>query len=166
VTKSEISKLLGMIGAAFPAMRPATEEMVEVWHSLIGDIPVNIAIEAVKRCLIKSRFVPTIAEIREAYATVAFPELLSADEALAEVNAAINRHGNSAEVCKSVSPLSAHVVRQIGLWDMCFSDNTAAINADFRRLYTTLAEKEKNARLQPGYKAHALLTKGTEQTED
>lgn len=166
MTKADVAKLLGMISAAFPTMRPPTEEMVEVWHALIGDIPINVGIEAVKRCLMQSRFTPTVAEIREAYAKVAFPDLLSADEALAEVNTAINRHGNSAEVCKSVSPLSAHVVRQIGLWDMCFSDNTAAINADFRRLYTTLAEKEKNARLQPGYKAHALLTKGTEQTED
>ena len=160
MTKADVAKLLGMISAAFPTMRPPTEEMVEVWHALIGDIPINVGIEAVKRCLMQSRFTPTVAEIREAYAKVAFPDLLSADEAMAEVNAAISAHGNSIEVYKSVSPLAAHVVRQIGLWDLCYSDNPAATNADFRRLYTSLAEKEKTARLQPGYKALEVLKIG------
>lgn len=140
-----------MIASAYPSMKAPSQQMIDVWHRALGDITLEKATEAYDVCIFRHSYPPSIADFRRAYTEIAFPPLLSPDEALAEVNQAVRQHGNSSEVYKIISPLSAKVLSMIGLWDFNRAENRVAISSEFRKLYESLASRIKEDRLKPGY---------------
>lgn len=69
MTPSQSARLVAAISAAFPG-RTITKETVSVYASLMTDLDYDLAEQAVRDCLMTSKFPPTVAEIREAYGFV------------------------------------------------------------------------------------------------
>jgi len=66
VTRDNIKKIFALMILAYPSMSEMTTEKIDIWHELLSDIDFEAAEKAVKEHIKTSRFVPTIAEIREA----------------------------------------------------------------------------------------------------
>lgn len=66
MTRDNIKKIFALMILAYPSMSEMTTEKIDIWHELLSDIDFEAAEKAVKEHIKTSRFVPTIAEIREA----------------------------------------------------------------------------------------------------
>ena len=62
--KTEIAKLVGIMAAAFPHAQ-VTEATVEVYVSMLQDLPLDLVTISVQQCMAESEFLPTIARIRD-----------------------------------------------------------------------------------------------------
>jgi len=70
-------------------MRPTAN----LWSEMLSDIPFDIAKAALIKVLATARFWPTVAEIREAAASIANPGILTPAEAWGQVIKAVQEFG-------------------------------------------------------------------------
>ena len=66
--RDDVKKIFALMILAYPSMSEITTEKIDIWHELLEDIDFEAAKKAVKEHIKTSRFIPTIAEIREAVA--------------------------------------------------------------------------------------------------
>ena len=66
MTREDVKKLFEPMILAYPSMPEMSSQKIDLWHELLNDIDFEAAKKAVKEHIKTSRFVPTIAEIREA----------------------------------------------------------------------------------------------------
>ena len=66
MNKEETAKLLKYIVVAYPNFPALTVEAVGIWHEMLSDLDFTLTMKAVKAHVKVSRFIPSIAEIREA----------------------------------------------------------------------------------------------------
>jgi len=92
VTKLEVAKLVGVLIASFPSSK-ATPETSVVYERMLADLDYHAANAAVERLLATAKFMPTIAEIREATLTVFAGEIRPGGEAWGAVLRAIGSYG-------------------------------------------------------------------------
>lgn len=148
-TPRDIADLLEIVAVAYPTatLSPRT---AAVWSEMLGDIPADVLVPAVKRLLVESRFCPSIAEVRSAALDVREAEQPSAAEGWGEVIREIGRVGRFGS--PRLSSLAAAALRCIGTWrDLCSSelDVMAAHRARFIQAYEGLARRERSTRLLP-----------------
>ena len=62
--RDTVIKGLKVLGTIFQE-RSVSEEFVAIYQELLEDLPDEVLIKAVRECLLRCRFYPTIAEIRE-----------------------------------------------------------------------------------------------------
>lgn len=117
---TESQKVVGMLLAAFPAAR-ITEPTVRLYERMLGDLDFELATNAVTRLVCTSKFMPTIAEIREAAADLSVGPARSGLEAWGDVMLAIRRVGHYG-VPKFEDPLVAECVRIMGWRYLCIGD--------------------------------------------
>lgn len=151
MTKTETSKLLAVLAAAYPRFEP-DELTLTVWHEMLGDLDYPIASLAVKACMLQNTFPPSISEVRKAAVKLMHPEKLSASEAWEKVNAALDKHGiyGQVEAMESLPPLVARVVRAIGFGKMCLSENLGVERGQYMRMYDEMSGKQDTEMLIPG----------------
>lgn len=99
--KSETATIVTRLMTVYPSFKfgvnPLTgedatlENVVDVWHSIIGDMEYVDADRAVASCINRCKFVPSIAEIREEYDAISYERRKS----MAEVKEYYNRSRNS-----------------------------------------------------------------------
>lgn len=138
----EVTRVFGMLSAAYP-QAGVTAATLAVYVRYLADLDGQILDSAAADCITRSRFFPTVAEIREAAAQVR--ELRygapSPGEAWQEVTAAFREVGNWGTPSWS-HPRIAEAVRQVGGWrNLCLSDNQAADRARFLELYSEAARR-------------------------
>lgn len=63
-TTDTVERLIFRMSAVLPD-RKMLPEAVDIYQELLEDIPDEVLVKAVRECLLKCRFFPTIAEIRE-----------------------------------------------------------------------------------------------------
>ncbi len=152
MTKTETVKLLAVISAAFPNTQ-VTEATVALWHELLGDVDLNLALVAVKKLLLESPYPPTIADIRKRAVEIMTPlkDQVDAAEAWGEVEKAIRLYGyySEAEALASMSPRVAKVVRYIGWREICLSEEPGVVRGQFLKMYQQVAEREQKEKLLP-----------------
>ena len=68
MTDKETAKILQYIVIAYPNFPTLTADTVEIWHEMLSDLDFTAVLRAVKAHVKVSRFIPSIAEIREAVA--------------------------------------------------------------------------------------------------
>lgn len=72
MTEKETVKIITFLANNYTEIKNRTKEekqtMIKVWHECLKDLDYEIVLEAIKKTIMKSKFIPTIAEIRE-YAT-------------------------------------------------------------------------------------------------
>lgn len=142
MTRGEASKLVTLLAAAFPRAGVTTATS-EVYEAMLADLPYPEASEAVARLLRTSRFLPTIAEIREAAVELKRGALRSGAEAWGDVLKQIRRVGHVG-VPKFQDPITAECVRILVWRNLAIEGtNDAADRARFCELYDDLARRDR-----------------------
>jgi len=172
VTVEQSVEILRLIGASYPTQRQRmTREdaraMAAAYTAGLLDLDFERARAAVNRLVKASKWIPTIAEIREAAVDVAHGSRAPGGEAWGQCLKLIRRYGSHRwpgidfEVG---DPVLLATIRALGWLDLCQSDNPHADRARFIELYDQLAQGErKEAAIAPGATSRALPQRTTEQ---
>lgn len=146
MTRDEVKKLLAWAVANFPSMQERDlRPTAELWHKILGDLPYEIAEAALIKVLATAKYFPTVAEIREAAATIALPSLLSPADAWNVLMAAISKYGfyRRQEALASLPPEVRKAVECLGWEVVCHSEEPGIVRAQFMRVYETYLNRAK-----------------------
>lgn len=151
----EIKKLVAVLVASFPSSK-ITLDTVGIYERMLADLEYVVANAAVERLLATAKFLPTIAEIREACAALTVGEKRAGGEAWGDVLDAVGRYGAyrvPALNFRFEDPLVAKCVAALGWRELCLSENQQADRARFIELYDRLATTERVKQLADGLPA-------------
>jgi hypothetical protein len=141
MTRTEIAKLVGVLLVAFPNNK-ANQQTAQVYEEMLQDLDYAKANAAVRRLIATAKFMPTIAEVREACVDVMHGQVRPGGDAWGDVLAAVRRYG----VYRSPvfdDPIVARVVQSLGWVEICNSENAAADRARFIQTYDQLAKAQR-----------------------
>lgn len=171
MTAEQTTTILRMLAAAYPTQRQRMSRddvraMAAVYIAGLADLDADRVRAAVNRLVKASKWIPTIAEIREAAVDVAHGARRPGGDAWGRCLALIRRYGSHRwpgidfEVD---DPLLLATIRALGWYELCASDNPHADRARFIELYDQLAAGErKEAAIAPGATSPALPQRTTE----
>jgi hypothetical protein len=162
MTKDETRRLLLAIQTAYPNYRPKDNEAaVNLWTSVMDDIPLNMAMIALKSYIRtdQSGFAPSIGQLIGMIDLVEHPQTLTASEAWAMVLKAVQ---NGLYGCQEeFDALPADVQRAVGsagqirAWAFCDEEYLGTVaKGSFERTYNAItAKSEKISMLPPNLRA-------------
>lgn len=169
MTKTESAKLVAVMLAAFPHGK-STPQTSEVYERMLADLDYPTANAAVERLLATSRFMPSIAEIREACMDLMHGDRRAGGEAWGECLKAISRWGIYRAPDKDFAfqdPIVSRCVAALGWVNLCNSENQAADRARFIELYDKLAigtRKDQNVNALPAAQRLGALKAANDET--
>ena len=145
-TEKVIVQVMGVLAAAYPSFN-LTRETIAVYQRVLSDVPDELLQGAALDAVSKSRFFPTVAELRDAALSIkrigaGEP---SAFEAWDEVCRLIRDqgHGSTPEFSH---PWIAAAVRQSGGWvRLCMSENSVADRARFLEAFADAQRRNLEA---------------------
>jgi hypothetical protein len=143
MTASEVSKLVAVLIASFPHAK-VNAGTSQAYEAMLADLDYETANGAVAALVATSRYLPTIAEIREAALTATQGPKRSGVDAWGEVRAAVGRYGmNRTPVFED--SVTAHVMSRLGWREFCQSDSSEmpSWRARFVELYDKTATDER-----------------------
>lgn len=155
MTEVQVKKLVAVLLASFPNAK-ATDETIGAYVRMLADLDYTAASAAVERLLATSRFLPSIAEIREASLTLHVGEQRPGGEAWGEVLKAIGRYGYTRTPGVDFhfdDPVVAECVSALRWRELCDSENQEADRARFIELYDKLAAQQRRRQLSEGLPA-------------
>lgn len=128
-----------------------SDTSMDIWFSLIGDIPFEDCKNAVTQLMATSNFFPSAAEIRKLCSQMENPEIPSIDDAWGMVLKAVRRYGymQEAEALESLPEPCRTVVRNIGWQNICRSENIMTERAFFRDSYGTKIQEIRRQETLP-----------------
>ncbi len=143
MTEFESKRITTLLVAAYPAWKP-TEATMQLYERLLSPFDAPVVEEAVLRIIRSPReFAPSAGTICHEVARLtlnrAEPEL-SAEEAWAEVVAAVRSHGSYREP-KFANPALARAVAAMEWGELCVNCNVEASRAHFFRLFGAFQER-------------------------
>jgi hypothetical protein len=140
-----IEIILRALAAAYPNFA-LTEQTVAIYVELLADIDPELLRAATLDLISRSRFFPTVAEIREAARDLRDGPQLSGSEAWGLVIQAIRDLGyaHQAEAHERLGETIMQAVRDIGGWGaLCYSENSVADRARFIEAFDARAARRK-----------------------
>lgn len=162
MTKDETRRLLLAIQTAYPNYRPKDNEAaVNLWTSVMGDIPLNMAMIALKSYIRtdQSGFAPSIGQLIGMIDLVEHPQTLTASEAWAMVLKAVQNglYGCQEEFDQLPTDVQRAVgsAGQIRAWAYCDEEYLGTVaKGAFERTYNAItAKSEKISMLPPNLRA-------------
>lgn len=100
MTKEQCAELLVLIKSCHPKFELQIytkdgkyTEACKCWMAFLNELDYNMALIAVRKLINTSKWAPTIADIKEAYAELLLPEIVDPEQAWGMVHQAINKHG-------------------------------------------------------------------------
>lgn len=158
MTEAQISKLVAALAAAFPAAK-GDGGTVAIYQRMLVDLDHSAANAAIERLIATSKWLPTIAEIREAALTLGVGEVRPGGHAWGEVTREATRICNLSDSEVASDPTVAHpriadqvaveAARSLGwlaIRNRLESDETA-FRARFIELYDKLAGQHRRSQL-------------------
>ncbi|MGE5328091.1 MAG: replicative helicase loader/inhibitor [Deltaproteobacteria bacterium] len=159
MTKQDMTKIFAILATTYPQFEKLFENKdklrftVEIWHKSFNDIDFNIAEIAVQKLILESPYPPTIADLRKQISDITTPKNQALDPAdgWGEVTAAIRNFGyyREEEAIKSLSPLTAKVVRYLNWREICLCEEPGIIRGQFMKMFEQIAKRDKQERLLP-----------------
>ncbi len=137
----DAAKLVATLAAAYRDSK-ISPETSQVYESLLADLDLDVAKEAVLRLIATSKWLPTIAEIRSTAADIERGPVRRGVEAYGDVLAEIRRTGVYG-VPSFRDPLVAECVRIMVWRGLCLGENEAADRARFIELYDGLSVRAR-----------------------
>lgn len=135
MTREEVSILLGVLKAAYPARMEITPQAVGLWTEMLGDCELEEVTRAAKAHIATSPHPPSIADIRTkvAVSTAGVPD---GDVAWGEVMAQVNRRGRGRSWSFS-HPAIGETVERLGQDAICDTpvESIGTTRAQFLRAY-------------------------------
>lgn len=180
MTKDEFKDLFRMVLAGWPAQRTKLSEvdvdqMSKLYAAGLGDLEFNVAYSALVRLVHTAKFLPTVAEIREAAGVVMYGHQITGITAWGEVTNAIKskgsyrRPGTKAEVEQGAAdfvienPITLRIIRTLSWQDLCAGDHDTMVSnrARFADEYDKIAGQEReNMQASYGFKEQPTLRAG------
>lgn len=159
--KSEAKKLVSMLVVAYQSQlsRLGVEQLrqtAEIYADMLADLDFAVARAAVERLLATAKFLPTIAEIREAALEVTAGPRRHGGDAWRDVLEAVSRYGRN-RLPSFDDAVTAACVRSLGWQEICNSENQVADRARFIELYDKLAREQRVERVAGGLPAQRAL---------
>jgi hypothetical protein len=143
MTEVEGKRIVALLVAAYPAWKPS-EATMQLYERLLRPLEAGLAEAAVLRIIRTPReFAPPVGSICYQAARLALPQgeaELSAEEAWAEVTAAIRRHGCYRPPTFANAAL-ARAVAAMDWGELCTNPNVEATRAHFFRLFGAFQER-------------------------
>lgn len=141
--ESEALEIIGMIATAYPSNK-LDQAGAKLYRQLILDLPADETRKAVIRLISTSKFLPTIAEIREAATDLKLGPMRTGGEAWGEAMLAVRKYDRS-ESPKWSEPIMAEAMRLWGSWvDFCNSPaDDPGGRARFIELYEQLSKRQR-----------------------
>ena len=156
-SEKQVRGLLRAISGAYPTFE-LTDDRVSIYVKLLADLDAEALIAACQQHIATSKFPPTVAELREACASLTRPALPAWADAWGEVLDAIRRVGYLGRPSFS-HPLITQAVQGMGGWKMLCAmeiSETATQRAQFRDVYNAYATRATAAaNLLPDVRAAA-----------
>lgn len=120
-------------------------ESIKIWFSLLKDIPYEVLNVAIQKYMMTNKFSPTIADLRELASEVTVGQITDWGDGWEQVLRAISRYGsyNERAALDSMDDITRKCVERLGFREICLSENIAVDRANFRMLYETLANRQK-----------------------
>lgn len=160
---SQVTKVVTVLVAAFPNSH-VTEDTSAVYESALVDLDYEQVDAAVGRLLRTSRFMPSIAEIREAVIEAGSGQPRPGGDAWGDVIAAVHRYGSRRDPVFA-DPLVGRCVSSFGWEDLCLSENSTADRARFIELYDRIARAQrKEGQASIGARMPKIAIRGNQPT--
>ena len=152
--KKQFSKLITGLKAAYPRFTMLnTNEEMEFWYTMLQDIDYQVAQNATMEFISTSVFPPSIAEIRNLCADRLTEKPKSFDDAWGTVLKALRSYGHmeGGKALESMDEITRQIVRNLGWYNLCMSENPEADRANFRMAYEKKIKEVENQRLLPEF---------------
>lgn len=163
MTKEEFGFLAAVIKTSYPAenIMPNKQAMA-IWYEQLKDIPYKIAERELYNWISKEKWSPKICDIRQACALKLNGNIKSWGEAWEEVVNLIRKYGSYSieEAYEDMDELTRKVVKQVGYFDICMSENVSVERANFRNIYEQEIEKKKKDLQSPEGLKRLVTSKG------
>ena len=144
MTKEEFAQIVVVLKTAYPKNEMLeTTAQKNVWYESLKDIDGAMGKMAAQRLICKSKWFPTIAEIREEALSVMLPQK-DWGEAWQEVIAAVSKYGmyQEIEALGSFDDITRQCVKRLGWKQICWSTNIQNERANFRMIFEELEKKQ------------------------
>jgi len=144
----ESAELVTMLAVMFDRP-PMPEAKVRMYERLLLDLDFETAKAGINHLMATSKFLPSIAEIREEAVTTKVGPVRLGMEAWGDVVEAIRKHGvypslmPGAPKLEFADPIVAECVRVMGWRELCLSENDMADRSRFCDLYNGLAGRQR-----------------------
>jgi hypothetical protein len=144
-TEIETLRVIKILGDVYPSFQ-LSSSAIEMYVQLLADIPGSVLEQSALDHISRSRFFPTIAELRSAAFSIidATDPIPTEYEAWSAVQAEIHRVGHY-DYPTLDNTIAAQVVEQLGWHYLCLSENPVADRAHFVQAYQTIAERERTS---------------------
>ena len=121
------------------------QQAAELWFRQLQDIPYPVAEAALNTWVATNKWSPSIADIREAAASVQHGDVPDWGDAWEVVLRCISKYGSyrESEALASMDEMTRTAVKRIGFRNICMSENITADRANFRMIYEQLSERKK-----------------------
>ena len=146
MNKEQFIKGLKYLGIAYN--KEFNEEQASVWYDFFRDTDYESFRQAVKRIIPKSKYMPSIAELRGEVVKITNPVLqLNVDDEWEKVIKAIRVHGTyiTGEEFDKFEPITAKVVKTIGWRKMCMSENIEFERKTFYDMFNGYQKRNEEA---------------------
>lgn len=152
MTEIEAQKIVTMLVTAYPTTLAKLDseqrsDTRRVYREMIIDIEPQVAAQAVRGLLATSKFLPSIAELREACMIIKYGRRRPGGDAWGDVIKALKRYGYTRTPGRDFQfedPLVARAVSAFGWSELCGSDNAVADRARFIELYDQLTGNNRS----------------------
>ena len=151
IDKKKFSNLMKGLQAAYPnAKFVDTEAGLEMWYTMLSDLPLENLVAAVQKHISTNKYAPTIAEIREIASNPA--PVKDWSEGWGYVLSAVSQFGSyradeALDYIYEMDPLSYKVLKRLNFKEICMSEDLTVDRANFRMAYENEKkyERENNA---------------------
>lgn len=140
MSKPTLDGLMKKLFAAFPNSQ-ATPQTVVVYTEMLQDISLVELEVVINQVLAESKFLPTIAELREMHRKLGNVAKLTWADAWELVQKEIRRVG-SYQLPKFDDEVTARVVKSIGWRALCASEEPEIMRAQFRQMYEAISNRQ------------------------
>lgn len=145
MSPKEFAQGMTFLGQAYN--KEFDRNQLNVWYTFFKSEEYEPFKNALIRIISRSKFIPSIAEIKEEISSMRNPFLqLTADDQWHEVQRAIGKYGfyNSEEAERSLDPFTARVVRNMGGFRaICMSEDNDWTRKNFMRLWDEMQDRGK-----------------------
>ena len=142
MTREEFVKAMSFLGIAYN--KEFEQKQVEVWFTFFHDARYEDFVQAVKRIVVRSRFLPSIADIKHEITLISNPVLqLNANDEWEKVLRSVRLYGSYRvkEGMNSLEPLTQKVVRMLGGFNaICQSTDGDWLRKNFVSLFNEALE--------------------------
>lgn len=153
MNKQEFARFAAALKTYYPRENTLlpNQQAMELWFMQLKDIDYSIAELTLNRWVSLNKWSPSIAEIREGAMEISLGPMKSWSDAWEEVKDAMRKYGRyeAEKAMASLDDITRETVRRLGFNRLCESTNQVADRANFRDIYTEIAEDNRKNRQLP-----------------